>query len=90
MAAVLHLAGVVTRGLATDPVRVPWGNMYEFTITGALGVTLVYLVLLRRLRLRWMGLFVTGFEVVVLMLANLLLEQQAGPARARRCTRTGW
>jgi len=78
VAALLHLAGVVSRAFATDPARVPWGNMYEFTVTGALGVTLVYLALLRRMRLRWMGLFVTAFEVVVLMAANLLLEQQAG------------
>ena len=79
VAAVLHTAGVVSRSFATDPWRVPWGNMYEFTLTGALGVTLIYLVLLRTLRLRWMGLFLTLFQVVVLMLANLTLEQQAGP-----------
>ena len=79
VAAALHLAGVVTRSFATDPVRVPWGNMYEFTLAGALGVSLIYLSLLPRLRLRWMGLFVVAFEVVVLMAANLLLEQAAGP-----------
>jgi cytochrome c-type biogenesis protein CcsB len=79
LAAVLHLTGVVTRAFATDPVRVPWGNMYEFTLAGALGVSVIYLALLHRLRLRWMGLFVTAFEVVVLMAANLLLEQAAGP-----------
>ncbi len=79
VAAALHLVGVVTRGFATDPVRVPWGNMYEFTLAGALGVSLIYLSLLTRLRLRWMGLFVTAFEVVVLMAANLRLEQAAGP-----------
>jgi cytochrome c-type biogenesis protein CcsB len=79
LAAALHLLGVVTRSFATDPVRVPWGNMYEFTLAGALGVSLIYLALLVRLRLRWMGLFVTAFEVVVLMAANLLLEQAAGP-----------
>ena len=75
----LLLAGLVTRSLASDPVRVPWGNMYEFTLTGAFGVAVMYLVLLRKMRLRWMGLFVTGFLVVVLMLANLALEQAAGP-----------
>jgi cytochrome c-type biogenesis protein CcsB len=53
--------------------------MYEFTLTGALGVAVIYLALLQRFRLRWMGLFLTGFEVVVLMLANLSLEQAAGP-----------
>ncbi len=79
VAVLLHLAGVVTRSFASDPWRVPWGNMYEFSLTGALGVSLVYLVLLKRLDLRWMGLFVTAFEVTVLMLANLSLEQAAGP-----------
>ena len=75
----LLLAGVVARSFASEPARVPWGNMYEFTLTGALGVAVIYLALLKRLRLRWMGLFVTGFLVVVLMLANLTLEQAAGP-----------
>jgi len=72
-------AGLVTRSLASDPFRVPWGNMYEFTLTGCFGVAVMYLVLLSRLRLRWMGLFVTTFLVAVLMLANLTLEQAAGP-----------
>jgi cytochrome c-type biogenesis protein CcsB len=36
-------------------------------------------VLLRRYSLRWMGLLVTGFAVVVLMLAVLLLYVPAGP-----------
>jgi cytochrome c-type biogenesis protein CcsB len=78
LATVLLGAGVVTRSFATEPWRVPWGNMYEFTLTGALGVAVIYLALLPRFRLRWMGLFVTGFLVVVLMLANLSLEQEAG------------
>ena len=30
-----HFVGLVGRGMAADPNRVPWGNMYEFTITGA-------------------------------------------------------
>ncbi len=79
LATVLHAAAVVSRAFASDPARVPWGNMYEFTMTGALGVSVIYLALLSPLRLRWMGLFVTGFQVVVLMLANLTLEQAAGP-----------
>jgi cytochrome c-type biogenesis protein CcsB len=77
--ALLHLVGVVARSLATDPVRVPWGNMYEFTVTGTLVVVVAYLVLMRRLDLRWMGLFLTAFTVVTLMCANLLLVQEAGP-----------
>ena len=79
VATLLLAAGVVARAFATEPARVPWGNMYEFTLTSALGVALIYLALLKRYRLRWMGLFVTGFLVIVLMAANLLLEQAAGP-----------
>jgi cytochrome c-type biogenesis protein CcsB len=79
VATLLLGAGVVTRSFASEPARVPWGNMYEFTLTGALGCAAIYLALLKRHRLRWMGLFLTGFVVVVLMLANLTLEQQAGP-----------
>ncbi len=79
VAVLLHLATLVTRGLASDPVRVPWGNMYEFTLAGAFGVSVMYLVLGRRYGLRWMGLPVTVFEVVVLMLAGLLLYVPAGP-----------
>ena len=75
----LHAAGLVSRGLGTDPIRVPWGNMYEFTLAGTFGVALMYLVLLRRHHLRWMGILVTAFLVVVLMLDVLVLYQDAGP-----------
>ena len=79
VAAALHFAGLVTRGLGADPARVPWGNMYEFAVAGAFGATAFYLALLRKYSLRWLGLYVTGFSVVVLMLAVLLLYVPAGP-----------
>jgi cytochrome c-type biogenesis protein CcsB len=79
LAVLLHLAALVTRGLGSDPIRVPWGNMYEFTLAGAFGVSAMYLLLGRRYRMRWMGLPVTAFEIVVLMLAVLLLYVPAGP-----------
>jgi cytochrome c-type biogenesis protein CcsB len=79
VACALHLLGLVSRGLATDPVRVPWGNMYEFTLAGTFGVSVMYLALMRRFGLRWMGLLVTGFLVVVLMLDQLVLYEDAGP-----------
>ena len=79
VACAVHLAAIVTRGLGSDPARVPWGNMYEFTMAGTFGVTVMYLLLLRRYHLRWMGLLVTAFQVVVLMLDVLLLYEPAGP-----------
>jgi cytochrome c-type biogenesis protein CcsB len=75
----LHFLGLVTRGLGADPVRVPWGNMYEFTLAGTFGVSVMYLVLMRRYHLRWMGVLITGFLVVVLMLDVLVLYVPAGP-----------
>ena len=75
----LHLLSLVSRGLGSDPVRVPWGNMYEFTLAGTFGVSVMYLALMRRHHLRWMGVLVTGFLVVVLMVDVLVLYQDAGP-----------
>ena len=79
LACALHLAGLVSRGLGSDPVRVPWGNMYEFTLAGTFGVSVMYLALMKRYHLRWMGVLVTGFVVVVLMLDVLVLYVPAGP-----------
>jgi len=73
----LNAAGMVTRGLAAE--RVPWGNMYEFTITGCVATVATYLVLLRFQPIRWLGLPVTGLVVVLLMIAVLLLDIPAGP-----------
>ena len=73
----LHLAGVVGRGLAAE--RVPWGSMYEFAITGSLAVAVAYAVLVRQYAIRWLGLLVTGFLVVVLGLAMVVLYRPVGP-----------
>ncbi|GAA1606293.1 c-type cytochrome biogenesis protein CcsB [Kribbella sancticallisti] len=74
---VLHFVGVLTRGLAAD--RVPWGNMYEFTITSSLAVAAVYLVFVHRYKLQWLGLGVTLVVAATLGLATLLLYTPAGP-----------
>jgi cytochrome c-type biogenesis protein CcsB len=73
VAAGVHLLAVVTRGLAADPVRVPWGNMYEFTLTSTFVVTFGYLLLYRRFGLGWLSPVVTGFVLVTLMVDVLFL-----------------
>jgi cytochrome c-type biogenesis protein CcsB len=73
----LHASGVLTRGLAAE--RVPWGSMYEFAITGSLAVAVAYLVLVRRYSIRWLGLLVTGFLVIVLGIAVIVLYRPVGP-----------
>jgi cytochrome c-type biogenesis protein CcsB len=75
----LHAVALVCRGLGSDPIRVPWGNMYEFTLAGTLGVSVMYLALMKKYGLRWMGVLVTGFLVVVLMVDVLVLYEHAGP-----------
>jgi cytochrome c-type biogenesis protein CcsB len=77
LAFALHATGVVTRGMAAG--RAPWGNMYEFAITSSLAVGLVYLALVRRYRLQWLGLGVTLVIGSVLGLAVLALYTPAGP-----------
>ena len=79
IAATLHLLGLVSRGLATDPIRVPWGNMYEFTLAATFGVSVIYIVLMRKYDLRWLGMIVTGFIVAILMLDVTVLYKDAGP-----------
>ncbi len=74
---VVLAAGVLTRGLAAH--RVPWGNMYEFAITGCLAVSVAYVILVRGYAIRWLGLLVTGFLVMVLGLAVLVLYRPVSP-----------
>jgi cytochrome c-type biogenesis protein CcsB len=64
IAAILHTVGVVLRGIAAS--RVPWANMYEFSITGALFVVLVYLTALSIKDVRIIATFVTGFVILIL------------------------
>ncbi|MBA3311030.1 MAG: c-type cytochrome biogenesis protein CcsB [Nocardioidaceae bacterium] len=73
----IHLVGVAARGVAAD--RVPWGSMYEFAITGSLAVAAAYVFLVRRYGVRWLGLPVTGFLVVVLGIAVLVLYRPVAP-----------
>ncbi|WP_114853711.1 c-type cytochrome biogenesis protein CcsB [Brachybacterium sp. YJGR34] len=68
-ATVLHIAGVVTRAIATQ--RVPWANMYEFATTSTAVVMVAFLAFcIRRAELRALGTFVVGPVLVVLLLAQ--------------------
>jgi cytochrome c-type biogenesis protein CcsB len=74
---VLHVGTVVTRGLAAH--RVPWGNMYEFSTMVALVAVTVYLVLLARAPVRYLGAFVMTPVVLYLGLAGTVLYVPAAP-----------
>ncbi|HJQ06043.1 MAG TPA: c-type cytochrome biogenesis protein CcsB [Nocardioides sp.] len=77
--AVVHFVALVGRGMAADPNRVPWGNMYEFTITGSFIVVAMYLALYKRFGLSWMSPLVVGFVVTMLMVAMLVLHEAVAP-----------
>ena len=81
VAVALHAVADVSRGLAADPARVPWGNMYEFTMTATLMVGIAYLVLYKRLGLDWLAPVVTSFILVTLMVDVLLLYSPVVPLR---------
>lgn len=64
LAFVLHLAATVLRGIAAE--RVPWANLYEFAMMGTLLIVFVYLLVLTRIDLRFLGTFITGLVVVLM------------------------
>ncbi len=79
VAAVIHFVALLARGLAADPNRVPWGNMYEFTLSGTFVVTALYLALYRRWSLSWLSLWVLGFVFVVLLADVVILHERVAP-----------
>ncbi|WP_405114596.1 c-type cytochrome biogenesis protein CcsB [Micromonospora sp. NBC_01405] len=78
LAAALHLAATVTRGIDAD--RMPWGNMYEFVLTISFIGTAAWLgVLWKRPSLRRLGLFLTLVMVLLLAFAELKLFVEVVP-----------
>ena len=79
VAALVHLVALVARGMAADPNRVPWGNMYEFTLAGTFVVAALYLGLHRKLGLQWMAPIVVTFVLALLMVAVIWLYDPVAP-----------
>ena len=73
----LLLPGVIFRGVSAN--RVPWGNMYEFSITGALAFSAAYLFALKKYKLRWLGLPVALSVLLTLGTAVTLLYRPSAP-----------
>lgn len=69
LGALIHAAGVITRALGSG--RVPWGNMYEFLTTGAFVAVAVFLLVLIRRDLRFLGTFVVGLAIIMLVAASV-------------------
>ncbi len=77
--ALAHLVALVGRGMAAEPNRVPWGNMYEFTLSGSFVVVALFLATAKRWRLAWLGPVVVGFVLCVLLADVLWLYEPVAP-----------
>lgn len=65
---VVHLGAIILRGVAAE--RVPWANMFEFALTGTGIIVAVFVVANLWKDLRFLGTFVTGLAVLLLVLAT--------------------
>ena len=77
LAFILLFVGIIARGFANG--HVTWGNMYEFSITGALAFVGAYLIALRKYDLRWLGLFISLAALLTLGTAVTLLYRDSAP-----------
>lgn len=75
LAFAMLLVGVVMRGIWAG--RMPWGNMYEFSITSALGVLGAFLIFSLFREIRWLGIYVTTVVLLTLGLAVKVLYTEA-------------
>lgn len=73
---VLLIGASVFRGFAAQ--RAPFGNMYEFGMTGTAVALAVYMLLVWRLRIQWVGGLVLGVSLLVLGM-SLSTYVPAGP-----------
>lgn len=72
-----QLGGTIMRGIAAE--RVPWANLYEFAMTGTLLIVMVFLLVLTRVDLRYLGTFITGLVVVLLGAASISFYVEVVP-----------
>src|SRR5579875_3214232 len=73
----LHLGADVLRGVAAG--RVPWGNMYEFSMTATLLIVGIYLLALTRVDLKFLGAVISGLVLVLLGIATVGFRVAVSP-----------
>jgi len=61
---ILHVVGTVFRGIAAD--RVPWANMFEFSLTASAIIVGVFIFVQLWVELKFLGAYITGFGLIVL------------------------
>ena len=68
---------LVARGISAQ--RLPWGNMYEFSLAGGFAVLAAFCFLSIKRDLRWLGLFVSIPVLLNLGLATTVLYTESAP-----------
>ncbi len=69
LAWILHVGAAVLRGIAAE--RVPWANMFEFSLTATAIIVGVFLAVQFWQDLRFLGAFITGFALIALGVATV-------------------
>lgn len=60
----LHVVGTILRGIAAE--RVPWANMFEFSLTASAIIVGVFIFVQLWLDLKFLGAYITGFGLITL------------------------
>ncbi|KQO62480.1 c-type cytochrome biogenesis protein CcsB [Curtobacterium sp. Leaf261] len=68
-ALVLHVGSIVLRGVAAH--RVPWANMFEFSLTGTAIIVAIFLGVQAWQNLKFLGVFVSGLILILLGIATV-------------------
>jgi cytochrome c-type biogenesis protein CcsB len=68
-ALVLHVGSIVLRGVAAH--RVPWANMFEFSLTGTAIIVAIFLGVQVWQNLKFLGVFVSGLILILLGIATV-------------------
>jgi len=64
-----HLAADILRGIAAG--RVPWANMWEFSMTGTVVIVAIFLLVNLRYDLRFLGALIIGLILVLLGISTV-------------------
>ncbi len=75
LSAIFTGAAIIFRGLSAH--RLPWGNMYEFSIAAGFGVLIAYCVMSLKRDLRWLGMFIVMPVLLDLGLAITVLYTES-------------
>lgn len=61
---ILHVTGTIMRGVAAE--RVPWANMFEFSLTASAIIVGVFIFVQFWVDLKFLGAYITGFGLITL------------------------